>query len=249
MPREEKRVYQCFVCGERLDTFDLFKEHITKNHEEGREYVICPLARCGAPVRDMKAHFKAKHPYDKMPKTCASRAMIWKDISTKKGKMNTKMPHFREGYMISEKNKREMHYRSGMECEVYELLERWDEVHAYEEEPFSVKYSFLGISHDYFPDLRITYKDGTTEIWEIKPSSQTQIGKNKAKWDACNNYCMARSWRFMVLTEKGMGKLRAKIQQQQRTKQTTHRPLNEEAAAAQPSDEPIPQECRESPHL
>lgn len=225
-PDKDKRIYQCFVCGEKLETFDLFKAHIAASHEEGREYITCPLERCKAPVRDMKAHFKAKHPYDKLPKTCASRAIIWKDISPK-GAAKTKKPHFREGYMTSVKNGKDLHYRSGMECEVYELLERWDEVHKYEEEPFPVKYSYLGIEHDYFPDLRITFKDGTTEVWEVKPACQTQIGKNKAKWDACGAYCMARSWRFMVLTEKGMGKLRTKVEQQIRP--ANPRPMNEEA--------------------
>ena len=234
---KDKRIYQCFVCGERYDKFDEFKDHIVKNHEEGREYICCPLARCQAPVRDLKAHYKAKHPHDKMPKSGTNRAIIWKDISTKNGKMNTKKPHFREGFMVSNKNGRELHYRSGMECEVYELLERWDEVHKFEEEPFAVKYAHLGIEHDYFPDLRITYKDGSVEIWEVKPSSQTQIAMNKSKWSACNSYCMARSWRFMVLTEKGLRKLRDKISKQEREKKIlseatppSHRPVSADEA-------------------
>lgn len=210
----KKRMFQCFVCAERLDTFDAFKEHVTKEHEEGREYLLCPLSRCQAPVRDMKAHFAAKHPHEKIPKTVANRAIIWKDISTKNGKMNTKKPHFRDGYMLSDKNGREMHYRSGMECEVYELLERWNDVMKYEEEPFPVKYAFVGSMHDYFPDIKIHYRDGTTEIWEVKPSSQTQLAKNKAKWAACSEHCIARGWKFMVLTEKGVKKLRAKIKLQ-----------------------------------
>ena len=213
---KDKRVYQCFICGERHQTFEEFREHIVKNHEEGREYIMCPLKRCQAPVRDMKAHFKAKHPHDKLPKTCANRAAIWKDISTKNGKMNTKKPHFREGWMTSVKCGKDMHYRSGMECEVYEMLERWNEVVKYEEEPFPVRYAFLGIEHDYYPDIRITFRDGAVEIWEVKPSSQTQIGKNKAKWSACNEYCLARAWKFMVLTEKGLRKLREKVAKQER---------------------------------
>lgn len=221
MSKNEKREYQCFVCGEIHTDFDLFKKHIIDNHDEGREYIVCPLARCGSPVRDVRAHMKAKHPHDKMPKVGASRALIWKDISTKNGKMNTKKPHFREGYLVSVKNGKEMHYRSGMECEVYEMLERWNEVFKYEEEPFPVKYSFMGIEHNYFPDIRITFKDGTVEIWEVKPNSQTQIAKNKAKWQACNEYCLARTWKFMVLTEKGMRQLRAKVLSQ-------GKPINEE---------------------
>lgn len=221
---QEKRCYQCFVCGERYFDFEEFKKHIIDNHEEGREYLICPLERCGSPVRDLKNHYLLRHQHDKMPKCMASRSIIWKDISTKNGKMNTKKPHFREGYMVSAKNGKEMHYRSGMECEVYELLERWNEVHKYEVEPFPVHYSFLGISHNYFPDIRINYVDGVTEIWEVKPSSQTLIAKNKAKWAACNEYCLSRQWSFMVLTEKGLKKLRDKIVKQEREKKIITEP-------------------------
>ena len=52
------------------DDYESYKSHILENHEEGREYVICPLTRCGCPVRCVRTHFKAKHPHEKsIPKT------------------------------------------------------------------------------------------------------------------------------------------------------------------------------------
>jgi len=215
-----KRAYQCFCCGQTCDDYEVYKSHIIENHEEGREYVICPLTRCGCPVRCVRTHFKAKHPHEKnIPKTGQMKAMIWKDQSPKGGKLKARRPMFREGYMISNKNGgREMHYRSGMECEVYECLEAMSEVIGYEVEPFKVQYSFEGNIHEYNPDLKVIFDDGRIEIWEIKPANQTNLPKNSAKWTACNQYCQTRGLGFMVLTEVGMGKLKQRIRNAQKSK-------------------------------
>lgn len=206
-----KRRFQCFVCGNQFESYEEYKGHIVDSHEEGREYIICPLDRCGAPVRCVRTHFKAKHPYDQMPKSGQMKAIIWKD-KTGKGGLKQRKPLFREGYMFSVKNGgKEMHYRSGMECDVYECLEAMLEVIGYEVEPFSVQYTFEGNIHDYNPDLKVSFSDGRIEIWEIKPANQTDLPRNKAKWTACNQYCQARGLGFMVLTEVGMSKLKQQI--------------------------------------
>lgn len=190
--------------------------HITNNHEEGRHYVICPLVRCGAPVRDMRLHFKAKHKGEDIPKTGQMKAIIWKDQSNRKdGKLKQRKSKFREGYLISTKNGgKEMHYRSGMECDVYEYLEAIPEVISYDVEPFKVQYTFGGEVRNYNPDLSILFDDGHVEIWEIKPSNQTHLPINSAKWTACELHCQSRGFKFMVLTEVGMGKLKQKIKNQ-----------------------------------
>jgi hypothetical protein len=62
---KNKRKFTCFVCGRVFTEFEEFKNHIIEKHEEGRDYVICPLERCKTPVRDIKMHFKVKHPSEK----------------------------------------------------------------------------------------------------------------------------------------------------------------------------------------
>jgi hypothetical protein len=82
--------------------------------------------------------------------------------------------------------------------------------------------------HRYFPDFIIKKKtqDGKvdTVIVEIKPSAQTkpptvQTGKpnkryinevatwgiNSSKWNAANNYCKDRGWKFEIITEHELG--------------------------------------------
>lgn len=209
------RKYTCFVCGVAFTEFQEYNSHILAEHELSREFVQCPLERCKACVRDLRLHFKVCHANEKIPKVGQMKAMIWKDKNLKTGKMTQQKTKFREGYLTSTKNGgQEMHYRSGMECDVYECLECMPEVISYDVEPFKVQYSFLGEIHEYNPDLKVAFDDGRVEIWEIKPSNQTHLPKNKAKWTACQQYCDARGYNFMVLTEIGMDKLKQKIREQ-----------------------------------
>jgi len=213
---KDVRKWQCFVCGRVYTEFEEYKTHILETHEEGREYVVCPLARCGAPVRDLRLHFKARHPSEKgIPKVGQMKALIWKDQTLKKdGKLKQRKPKFREGYLVSVKNGgKEMHYRSGYECEVYECLEAMPNVIQYDVEPFKVQYFFEGETHEYNPDLSILYDDGRIEVWEIKPANQTHLPRNNAKWAACNQYCQQRGWEFIVMTEVGIGKLKKQTHQ------------------------------------
>lgn len=207
------RHYACFVCGLSYTCFKEFTDHIVENHEEGREYIKCPLERCGACVRDLRQHFLVNHKTESIPKKGQLKATIWKDQNHKTGKMTQRKPKFREGYMYSVKNGKEVHYRSGMECEVYECLEAMNDVVGYKVEPFAVPYSFQGEPHEYNPDLQIFFNN-RVEIWEIKPSNQTSLPKNNAKWAACQYFCEARGYKFMVLTEIGMSKIKKEIKNQ-----------------------------------
>ena len=101
-----------------------------------------------------------------------------------------------------------MHYNSGWEREVYECLEALNEVTGYWVEPIRIPYLHEGHMHDYLPDLRLQFADGHVELWEIKPSEQTSLEMNRDKWDSAKGYCMARNWKFCVMTEKEIGKLK-----------------------------------------
>ncbi len=179
-----KRQFQCFVCGVIQPDWASFKEHIRKNHEEGREYVVCPLDRCCAPVRDIRAHFKAIHPQEPIPKNCQMKALIWKD--PKDPNKKKKKVSFKEGYHISPKNSRRLHYNSGWELNVYRILDKTEDVIGYEVEPLEIEYFFDGERRTYLPDLRVHFADGRKAIWEVKPANQTSLALNEAKWDYCS---------------------------------------------------------------
>jgi hypothetical protein len=205
-----KRKFLCFVCGRGYKEVQEFRTHILEEHEQGREYLLCPLARCQQPVRDLKAHFKAKHPGDQVPNFGPMKALIWKDWSSKGGKKvgKTRTP-WKDGSFTSIKmNGTEIHYRSRWECQCYECLEMLTEVVAYHGEPVKIPYLFKGESHTYNPDILVQLDDGTTELWEIKPQDQTHWDINQAKWDAAKAFCEARGWKFVVITEKVLDRLK-----------------------------------------
>jgi len=207
-----KRQYQCFICGILQPSWEDFKEHIIRNHEEGREYIICPLERCRTPVRDMRAHFRLKHPGTKVPNFTQMRAVVWKD--PKNPHRRQKKVSFKEGFFPSGKNGgKPMHYRSSYEEEVYKTLEKWNEVVGYDVEPMPIEYYHKGEKHNYLPDLRVRFLDGRTQLWEIKPSTQTGLAVNEAKWTAAENFCRLRGWSFEVITEIRINKLKKKIRE------------------------------------
>ena len=97
--------------------------------------------------------------------------------------------------------------------------------------PYRVSWEPVDKIHRYYPDIVMCKKssDGKEEILmlEIKPLGQTKepdiskknktptgrvsrrylnevktFGINSAKWEAAKQYCAARGWRFVVVTEK-----------------------------------------------
>jgi hypothetical protein len=209
------RKWQCFVCGKNHTDYEEYREHIVTEHAEGREYICCPAEGCGAPVRDLKVHYRAKHPNRPLPQGIQHRVAIWRDFKSDGSKKKTKKPKFRQGTFTSKKNGRDFIYRSGMEEEFFNLLEQDRDVAGYHAEPFKVPYFWQGKWHDYIPDLRIDYIDGSTEVWEVKPADQTHYEQNRAKWAAMTDHAHNMGWDFIVQTEVGLGKLRTKIKRQQ----------------------------------
>lgn len=207
-----KRKWQCFVCGREYLEYQAFADHIVEEHEEGRDYVRCPLPRCAAPIRDIQLHMKAKHPHDSMPSFHGpNRALVWKGQKGVKEK-KSKRPTFRQGEFVSMKNNgKEFTYRSSYECAVLECLELLPEIVKYDVEPIRIPYFYKGQEKNYIPDISLCFSDGHIEIWEIKPANQTSLEQNTAKWDAAKLFCATRGWDFIVITEKGIELLKKEI--------------------------------------
>lgn len=199
-----KKRWQCFSCGVMFEEYEEYRKHIVDQHEEGRDYLICP--RCQAPIRDLKLHWKVKHKMFPLPEGVQHRAIIFKTFSNGKAKTKVK---FKTGDFISEKqNGKAIHYRSGYELQVYECLEKIDEVVSYAAEPLEIPYIFEGKPKKYRPDIAIYFSDGKRLLVEIKPAKQTALPINNAKWSAAKDFCEARGWLFEVLTEVSIEKLK-----------------------------------------
>lgn len=207
------RKWQCFVCGKVYADYHTYKEHIIVEHDEGREYLKCP--DCSAPVRDLTAHYKVKHRSRIMPKGLQTRVSVWHDFKPGGNKKKkTRKPKFRTGEFDSKKSGKLITYRSGMEEEFYNLLEQDRDVTSFSAEDYKVPYYWQGKWHNYIPDIRVNFIDGSIEIWEVKPANQTQQEQNKAKWASATDWASNHGWMFTVQTEVGMGKLKTKVNRQ-----------------------------------
>lgn len=109
-------------------------------------------------------------------------------------------------------------------------LDEKDEVLKWSSEELAIPYisPVDNRKHRYFPDFKATIRsqDGTikTYLIEVKPYKQTKEpkpqkrktkqyitevvtwGVNSAKWEAARNYCAAKGWEFMIITEKELGR-------------------------------------------
>ncbi len=117
-------------------------------------------------------------------------------------------------------------YRSSWERRMMLYFDSHSEVLKWSSEEFSIPYRSPVDKriHRYFPDFKATIIDKNnnkkTFVYEVKPYAQTQppvrgkkrertflnevltYGKNMAKFEAANKYCIERDWEFKVLTEK-----------------------------------------------
>jgi hypothetical protein len=205
--------FVCFCCGIQFSEYEEFKSHIIENHEEGREYVKCPLPHCGAPVRDVKLHLKVKHPHVN-PKNFSgqARAIIWHDFCGNVKK--TRKPRFKQGKYQSIKTGKTLGYRSGLEEKLYKILDQHEDVLSFYSEPFNIDYIHKGQAHKYTPDLIVSFIDGRKQVWEVKPSNQTDLEMNKNKWRAAQEACKVRGWSFEVYTEQRIDKLSKEVRRQ-----------------------------------
>jgi hypothetical protein len=193
--------FTCFCCSEMFDTLEEFRIHITTSHEEGIDYIACPIKDCQIPVRDLRTHYATKHPEQQIPPGQACRPTIIRDTKSFKKKRSTV---FKSGDFFSKKNNKILHFRSGFECEFYKILEKKRDVARYSAESLVIEYHFQGGMHRYYPDILVEYTNGKKQVWEIKPKNQTKLPKNLAKWQAANEYCRKRNMEFVVLTEKAL---------------------------------------------
>ena len=139
---------------------------------------------------------------------------------TYSGKYKIKKPAKYDG------NAETVTYRSMWERACFAWCERNPDVVKWSSEEIIIPYYDAGQKKQrrYFMDLRITLKDGTELLVEIKPDKQTRPpkkGKNKTryleesmifvtnqcKWQAADAYAKKRGWRFVVWTEHTLKKM------------------------------------------
>ena len=100
--------------------------------------------------------------------------------------------------LSSEKLAREIEAESGLELQVYRVLDASDSVVSYLEQPVSLAYEWRGRIRRYFPDVAVKLADDRHFLLEVKPAFKWAEAINHAKWSAALQWCEQRGWRFVV---------------------------------------------------
>lgn len=120
-------------------------------------------------------------------------------------------------------------YRSGWEFRLMRFLDSHPNVVQWGSEEIIIPYKspIDGRYHRYYTDFIVKQinREGKREtvIIEVKPKSQTKPpekksritksyinevktwGVNQAKWEAAEEYCRDRGWKFQIMTEEDLG--------------------------------------------
>lgn len=191
--------FHCRVCGDRHESRSSLESHLREAHVSGRDYFLCPV--CGESVSALDVHLAAKHGVP-LPSPEERRTTPPKDWDLTRKRARRRGPKFRSGLFKSQKNGRNVHYRSGLELRVYRALERCEAVVEYREEPFRIEYRVGGEDRGYWPDIAVLLSDGRRLLIEVKPASQTSDPTNLAKWRHATAYANRRGYEFRVWTER-----------------------------------------------
>jgi|TARA_B110000977_G_C10768432_1_gene373655 hypothetical protein len=124
-----------------------------------------------------------------------------------------------------------VYYRSLWERQVFKWCERNPQVLRWSSEETIIPYKCKTDNriHRYFVDVKIKLDTGETYLIEIKPKKETiapkkparqtkkyvtevmTYVKNQSKWEAAEEYCMQRGWKFVVWTEDTLKSLGIKL--------------------------------------
>jgi hypothetical protein len=98
----------------------------------------------------------------------------------------------------------ECKYRSGWELKVMVYLDENPEVEAWSYEKTVIEYVSNVRSkkiRKYYPDFFVKYKDGRTELIEVKPKRKLEQLTVKKKADAAREWCKVNGLTYKILTE------------------------------------------------
>lgn len=110
--------------------------------------------------------------------------------------------YYRNGFFYSEKNKKNVIYRSSYEKFYFNILESDKSVLSYEVEPFRIPYFYNNMNKNYIPDILIHYKNDTLALVEIKSIRRlNEFEAEQIKIIAGKEYCKNKKLDYKLLTE------------------------------------------------
>ena len=126
-----------------------------------------------------------------------------------------KRSKYQTGVFYSQKNNKDLLYRSSYELIAFTILEGLSVVKFYYTEPFRIPYDKNGQICNYVPDVLIEYIDGRKELIEIKPKIFLNEETNILKFNAAQQYCEENKYDFSVWTEDNLNLLKMEAEAKQ----------------------------------
>lgn len=134
------------------------------------------------------------------------RALISKTISEQianGGVNNFLYKRLKTGWVFNSKIKKPIWCRSGLEMRFLDTVLNCNFITCVESaENIRIKYMFEGIEHNYLPDFKLWFDDGSYIIVEIKSTYYATNPKWKYKLQALDSFCKILEISYLVLTEK-----------------------------------------------
>lgn len=112
------------------------------------------------------------------------------------------------GYFASRKTPRPVAFESRLERDLLILLEAEPAVVTFDTQPVTIPFRGRERARSYTPDCRVVYRAAPTELVEVKYAADIAAYEPKARTDieeahdAARSFCDARSWRFVLRTDR-----------------------------------------------
>lgn len=91
--------------------------------------------------------------------------------------------------------------KSSWEKKFAQLLDEDKEVLNFQYEPICIRYNYRGKKRNYYPDFLVRMKNGDIFLYEVKPRSLIDYGKNKPKAASGRRFCRKMGWNYKIITE------------------------------------------------
>jgi hypothetical protein len=107
------------------------------------------------------------------------------------------------GFVSSEKTGRAIAWESELERDCHRLLEVDWKVRNYYDQPLELPLVYRDKEVRHFPDVKVEFKDGSTEIWEVKPKHIAELPEQQDIADWREAAISERyGWVYRVQTEE-----------------------------------------------
>lgn len=127
-----------------------------------------------------------------------------------KRKPRKRKSHYHRGSYTSTKTGQECKFRSGWEERYMKYLDQCEDVLDWSYESFFIDYlsnKRTGKTRKYYPDFKIDYADGRSELVEIKPKKRLEQVLVKKKLAAATEWCTMHDVTLKIITENELKEL------------------------------------------